>query len=110
MHKMHLVEKYYNLIKSGKKTIELRLFDEKRKTIKIDDLIEFSSSSDPNDTLTTKVTRLYLADNFSELCSVVDIRKTGFSNSNELQKTLEQFYPRPMQNQFGVIGIEIQKI
>ncbi len=34
-HKMNLQTKYYNFIKNGTKRIELRLFDEKRKEIKI---------------------------------------------------------------------------
>ena len=50
MHNMSVKEKYYNLLKSGKKTIELRLFDEKRQKIKIGDIIEFSNASNADDT------------------------------------------------------------
>ena len=46
MHKMNVKTKYYNLLESGEKTIELRLFDEKRQKIKIGDKIIFSDSSD----------------------------------------------------------------
>ena len=41
MHKLNVKEKYYNMLKSGTKTIELRLFDEKRRKIKVGDTIEF---------------------------------------------------------------------
>lgn len=34
MHYMKLNDKYYNLIKNGNKTIELRLYDDKRKLLK----------------------------------------------------------------------------
>ena len=46
MHKMKVQTKYYNLLKSGKKVVELRLFDEKRQQIKIGDEILFSNLSD----------------------------------------------------------------
>ena len=49
MHTMNVKTKYYNLLKSGKKIIELRLFDEKRQKIKIGDEILFSDSSNQDD-------------------------------------------------------------
>lgn len=42
IHKMKLSEPWYTLIKKGKKTIELRLLDEKRSMIKKNDTIIFS--------------------------------------------------------------------
>ncbi len=36
MHSMNVKTKYYNLLKSGSKTIELRLFDEKRKKSRLE--------------------------------------------------------------------------
>ena len=33
MHKLNVKEKYYNMLKLGTKTIELRLFDEKRRDV-----------------------------------------------------------------------------
>ena len=40
-HIMNLNDTPYNMIKSGRKTIELRLYDEKRRMISIGDEIEF---------------------------------------------------------------------
>ena len=45
MHYMKLHNDPFNLIKSGTKTIELRLNDLKRQKIKVDDLIEFTNRS-----------------------------------------------------------------
>jgi ASC-1-like (ASCH) protein len=42
-HEMKLNVEPFNKIKSGKKTIELRLNDEKRQLVKIKDLIEFTN-------------------------------------------------------------------
>ena len=69
MHNMSVKEKYYNLLKSGKKTIELRLFDEKRQKIKIGDIIEFSNASNADDTFSAKVINLHKAPDFKSLCS-----------------------------------------
>lgn len=110
MHEMSVKEKYYNLLKSGTKTIELRLFDEKRKIIKVDDVIEFLNGSDVKDTFKAKVIYLHLANSFEELCSIIDIKKAGFNSNDELLTVLEQFYPKEKQNKFGVVGIEVKKI
>ncbi|MBE6452950.1 MAG: RNA-binding protein [Alphaproteobacteria bacterium] len=98
------------MLKSGVKTIELRLFDEKRKNIKIGDFIEFSNISDVNDKFIALVTNLHHATDFSELCKYININNTGFSTPEELSKVLEEFYSLTKQKEFGVLGIEIQKI
>ena len=110
MHKLNVKEKYYNMLKSGVKTIELRLFDEKRKAIKVGDSIEFSNNSDVNDKFTAKVVNLHRAGNFIELCNNIDCRSAGFSTNEELIRVLEEFYSLDRQKEFGVVGIEIRKI
>ena len=42
LHKMKLNKSPFERIKNGTKTIEFRLFDEKRQQIKVGDKIEFS--------------------------------------------------------------------
>ena len=39
-HKMKLNPKYYNYILKGTKRIELRLYNEKRKNIKVNDILK----------------------------------------------------------------------
>ena len=109
MHKMNVKEKYYHMLKSGVKTIELRLFDEKRKKIKIGDFIEFSNNSDTSDKFTAQVINLHRADTFGKLCKNINCHHAGFDTNEELIKVLEEFYPLDKQKEFGVIGIEIQK-
>jgi len=109
MHKISVQEKYYNMLKAGTKTIELRLFDDKRKLIKKGDVIEFSSSQDAEDKFQATVIGLHRAKNFAELCGVVDVKKTGFATKQELMKVLEDFYTLERQNALGVVGIEISK-
>ena len=98
------------MLKSGIKTIELRLFDEKRKNIKIGDFIEFSNNSNANDKFSAKVINIHRAQNFVELCKNINCNNAGFATNEELMKALEEFYTLDRQKQYGVIGIEIQKI
>ena len=46
LHKMKLNEGPFERIKNGTKTIEFRLYDEKRQQIKVGDKIEFSKLPD----------------------------------------------------------------
>ena len=44
MKKMNLSQPYFNMVKNGKKTVEIRLYDDKRKQLKIGDKIKFSNN------------------------------------------------------------------
>lgn len=110
MHIMSVKEKYYNMLKNGTKTIELRLFDEKRKQIDIGDVIEFYNGSDDNDRFQSKVINLHRANNFENLCENISSKQAGFDTNEDLMKILEEFYPLEKQNKIGVVGIEIEKI
>ena len=110
MHNLNVKEKYYNMLKSGVKTIELRLFDEKRQNIKIGDIIEFANHDNTADKFLAEVINLYRADDFMGLCRKISCQKAGFQTNEELVNCLEEFYEPQKQKQFGVLGIEIKKI
>ena len=110
MHKISVMEKYYNMLKQGTKIIELRLFDNKRRSIKTGDVIEFSNESDINDIFRAQVVKLHLADDFAALCSEIDCKKAGFNTNQDLLKVLGEFYSLERQKKWGVVGIEIKKI
>ena len=100
-------KKYFDLIKNKEKTIELRLFDEKRKLLKINDIITFISS-ETKEKLKAKVINLYKAKNFEKLSQIIDIEKTGFKTLEELIINISEFYTVEKINSFGVLGIEIE--
>lgn len=107
---MNVKTKYYQLLKSGKKTIELRLFDEKRQKIKIGDEILFSDSSNQDDNFKATVLKLHRAENFNALCQIIKPEQAGFSSRGELISVLEEFYAPSAQKKSGVVGIEIKKV
>ena len=46
VHEMNLQSKYFDFIKDGTKRIELRLYDGKRRSIQLEDIIEFAKFDD----------------------------------------------------------------
>ncbi len=63
IHHMSLASEPFEQIASGSKTIELRLYDEKRQKIKTGDLIEFTDLSDHRQII-VKVSELYVYNRF----------------------------------------------
>ena len=106
---LNIQKKYFNLIQNNKKTIELRLYDEKRKLIKINDVITLICN-ETNEELKAKVIKLYRAKNFDELVKIINIENTGFRTLKELKDNMLQFYTVEKQNTFGVLGIQIELV
>ena len=67
LHKMKLQEDPFERIKIGTKTVEFRLYDEKRQTIQIGDEIEFSKLPELQEKLLVKVIDLYREESFEKL-------------------------------------------
>lgn len=64
IHELRLHNKPFELIKSGSKTIEMRLHDEKRKLINVDDIIKFTNRV-TGAIIEAKVIKLHLFNNFN---------------------------------------------
>ena len=109
-HYMNLKKQPFEMIKSGYKTIELRLYDEKRSLINIDDEIIFSCE---NETLTVRVLALHKFESFAALYRSLDLLKCGYLPEELATATADDmnvYYPPEKQEKYGVLGIEIEKI
>ena len=111
-HYMNLKPQPYAMIASGRKTIELRLLDEKRRLIKVGDTLIFKSTG-TLDTLSCIVRALHIFDSFEELYASLPLDKCGYL-PEELEaasaKDMEEYYPAEKQKCYGVVGIEIELI
>ena len=107
---MNLQPKYYDFIKDGTKRIELRLYDEKRRSIQLGDIIEFAKSEDEK--FKAEVIGLLRYNSFADLFEDFDISILADSSmtKQELLEVLEEFYSEEKQAEFGVIGIRIKLI
>lgn len=110
IHEMNLQSKYFDFIKDGTKRIELRLYDEKRRSIQLGDIIEFAKSDDEK--FKAEVVGLLRYNSFADLFEDFDISILADSSmtKQELLEVLGEFYSEEKQAEFGVIGIRIKLI
>ena len=104
-HKLHLHKEPFEMIEQGLKTMEARLYDERRQRIDIGDEIIFINRSN-NQTLKVTVTKLHRAPTFYELFLQCDPVKFGGTTAEETAKGMEKYYDYNSQQQYGVLGIE----
>ncbi len=112
-HYMKLRPEPFSKIACGKKTIELRLNDEKRQVIKIDDIIEFSNTDNKNETIRVRVINLHHFGSFAELYTTLPLEKCGYF-AEELTtaspKDMDAYYSAEKQSKYGALGIEIELV
>lgn len=110
IHEMRLNKEPFEKIEKGTKTIELRLYDEKRSLIKENDIIEFTNREDDRK-LKTKVIKLHKYNSFEELYKHFNKIELGYEE-NEIANPsdMEKYYSKEEQEKYGVVGIEIKII
>ena len=105
LYKMKLNEEPFERMKNGTKTIEFRLFDEKRQQIKIGDQIEFSKLPDLQEKLLVDVIELYREDTFENLFRKIYIDEEEIARKT---KGMYEIYSPEKEKQYGVLGIGIK--
>lgn len=110
-HEMNLHDAPFDMIKSGKKIYELRLWDEKRRGIKIGDEILFTRSRGGEDSMRTIVVGLHLFDSFTELYAALPLLKCGYTEEDidgADPSDMDIYYSKEKQAAYGVVAIEIK--
>ena len=110
-HVMKLHSAPFEMIRSGRKTIELRLYDEKRRCISIGDEIKFVSSFDSTISLNCRVIALHKFDSFEDLYNSLPLMQCGYTENDILTASpndMDVYYSKEKQKELGVIGIEIE--
>ena len=111
-HPMKLHSQPFEMIKSGRKTIELRLWDEKRQRIRIGDTIVFTNTIS-GETLQVTVKKLHRFDSFEELYKELPLLKCGYTQEDiatAQASDMEAYYCAEEQAKYGVVGIELHPI
>ncbi len=101
----------FEMIKSGRKTIELRLFDEKRQKIKAGDSIVFTETV-TGEKLNATVEKLQRFERFDELYKSLPLLKCGYPEktvADAKPSDMEEYYSAEEQKKYGVVGIEISQ-
>ncbi len=109
IHYMNLVPSAFVKIADGSKTIELRLNDEKRQRINVEDTVVFRCSS-TKDIITAQVSGLHKFSDFEELYKALPPEKCGYTVA-ELDiahyTDMEQYYTKEQIEKYGALGIEL---
>lgn len=105
LHKMKLKESPFERIKNGTKTVEFRLYDDKRKQINIGDKIEFSKLPDLQEKLVVEVLDLYREKTFKDLFEKLYTDKEEIERKTESMHTI---YSLEEEKKYGVLGIRIK--
>ena len=108
LHQMNLQEQYFDYIQTGTKRIELRLYDDKRRQIKLGDEIEFAKSDTVK--LKAQVIGLLLYNSFEELFEdlPMELLADKTMTKSELLEVLGEFYTDEQQQKYGVVGIRLK--
>lgn len=106
-HSMKLAHSPFMSVKLGKKTVEMRLFDEKRQLVKSGDTIEFTDT-DTLETLLVTVKRVRVFDSFSLLYNSYPKTAIGYTESQTADpEDMKKYYPEDMQKKYRAAAIEI---
>ena len=109
LHNMKLKAVPFEQISGGRKTIELRLNDEKRQAVQVGDFIEFTCLDDSTKRIQTRVTALHPFASFAELFQSLPKEKMGYAaNETPDPQIMDEYYSPEKQAQYGALGIELR--
>lgn len=107
---MSVRHKYFEMIKSGQKDIELRAYDEKRKKMKVGDRFLLYDAENPSEYIACEILNMHVAPDFGALFKRIDIKRSGFDNLDELIDVVAKFVSREELQREQVVGIEIKRV
>lgn len=107
---MSVRHKYFELIKSGAKDIELRAYDEKRKKMKVGDKFLLFDAENPDQSIICEILNMHIAPDFESLFKKIDIKRSGFKDIAELMDTITKFVSREELAREQVVGMEIKRV
>ena len=110
---MKLKSHPFYMIRSGQKTFELRLFDEKRQKLQVNDEIEFRCLDKDETHFVVRVIALHRFNSFTELYAALPLLKCGYTEdtiTNASPDDMNRYYSIEKQSKYGVVGIEIELV
>ena len=108
-HYMKLKPGPFASIKAGTKTIEMRLLDEKRKALKVGDVLIFTNLGNTDERVRAKIVNLHFFESFAAGYAAFDKVSLGYEpNEDAHPSDMEQYYPKEEIATNGVVFIEIK--
>lgn len=109
---VHLHPDIFEIVLKGKKTVEARVNDEKRRKLKIGDTLVFLKRPLEDEVIRAEVTNLEYYGNFKEMVEHYDISNLYLEDftKQEYLDTLARFYTDEDQKIWGVVAISFKII
>lgn len=107
LHNFRLNQSSFATISTGAQTIELRLYDEKRRLVRPSDRIFFDYYEK---SCAADVAGLSISDSFANLCKMINVPDTCWRDSDELVSGMKNYYSDAEQKKHGVIGIHLRLV
>ncbi len=108
-HAMKLHPEPFGMIQSGRKTVELRLWDEKRQRLRVGDTLVFTNTK-TGETLRARVAALHRFSSFRELYEALPLLRCGYTEEDihtAQASDMDAYYSLEEQAKYGVVGIEL---
>ena len=109
--KFHLHADVFEIVKNGKKDIEVRINDEKRRKLNIGDTLIFLKRPNDDEEIRAKVVSLEYYDYFHNLVDHYDMERIylkGYTKEQYLEE-MKRFYTMEEQRDNGVVAIIFEK-
>ena len=109
IHRMGLYSDYFQPITEGKKKVEVRLNDEKRRKIKEGDTIEFTKIPEQDETINVRVVELRHYHTFKEMYEDIPFEEfdcEGWTLEEMMDGTYEIYTPK-QEKEWGVLAIKM---
>ena len=108
IHLMHLDYQIFEATRRGEKILEVRLNDEKRRKIKVGDIIQFERAGDGL-TIQVFVAAVRMYENLADLVAHEDLSKAGgiYKDQKDWKTCLQKYYSQEKQNLYGVVVFEL---
>lgn len=108
IHKMKLWNDSFEAIKNGTKIVEMRLNDEKRKHLKIDDIIVFTNTK-TSEELSATIVELEVYKDFFELYKHYNKIVIGYKENEVADPDdMYDYYSKEQIEKFGALAIKIR--
>ena len=106
---MKLTPENFEQLKSGHKTIESRLNDEKRKALRVGERIEFAKLPELQTSIIVEIVSLDTYKNFSELYAAGHEAVLG-TTQQEYLKRIHEYYTKQEEDKYGVVAIGVKLV
>lgn len=112
MMESSLQRKYFDEILLGKKVYELRVNDEKRRKIKVGDIIKFLCENDPYEHMYVNVSECKVYDSFESAIDDININKLlpGYNRDEALEIYYNFPKYREMSKKHGVVCLKLNRL